>query len=53
MNKILKQQEEEKWSRQLFWFIIGDTLLNKDKEYPEKGWQKRFFELEKEGFYNE
>ena len=43
--------EREKWSKKLFWLIIADTILNKDKEYPDENWKNRFLQLEAEGEY--
>ena len=46
-------KEQEYWHKRLFWFIIRDTLENKDKYYPDPNWSQQFLKLEEEGFFDD
>jgi len=52
-RKIKWQKEEEKWSRELFRFIIADNISGQQIEYPDPKWVDRFLQLEADGEYKD
>jgi len=49
----LKKPKEEKWSQELFRFIIMDNILGQQEEYPDPKWVEKFLKHEAEGEYKD